>query len=175
MFDLAFQTAVVTWIKQTTGLAFAYAANQNGQNPYPTGYATYNIIGLLPHTHADHAVAAGASPGDVDYTYVAHTAVTVSVNVYHEAGAKMIVDLFNSKRTLAGRKPFYDISASLLSFSGVRDLSAVRDAQYQARYQADFVFNYRTVLVETNKTVDKLSITGTIELENVEIIGWDNP
>lgn len=174
MSDTAFKTAVVTWIKQVTGLAYAYESDQSGPNPCPTGYATFKIIAVVPHTHADHDRSAGAEVGDVATTYVTSTPVTVSLNIYHVDGANLLVDLFNSKRTFTGRKPFYDIGASLLSFSGVRTLPLFRDTKYKPRFQADFVFNYRTMLVETNKVVDKLSINGTIEDEEIGIIGWDN-
>lgn len=172
MLDNQLNTALVLWIKNGTGLTNVYRANQNG--PCLTPGATFQIIAAPVHLHADSVSVAGAVEGDIDITHIAHVPVTVSVNVYHVDGAQLITQLWNSKRTYLGRYDLNQINASVLSYSGVRDLTGLGDTSWEPRFQADFILNYRTLLVETNKVVDKLSIQGTIEDDDVEIIGWDN-
>jgi hypothetical protein len=173
MLDSQLNTAIVAWIQNGTGINTVFRANLNGPCPWPTNYATFQIIAAPAHLHADDTIEAGAEEGDITITHIVHVPVTVSVNVYHIDGMQLITQLWNSKRTYAGRYALNQINAAVLSYSGPRDLTGLRDTDWKPRFQADFVLNYRTLLVETNKTVDKLSLTGKIESDDVEIIGWD--
>lgn len=174
MFDDQLNTALVSWITNGTGISKVFRANQSGSNCWPTPYVTFQIIAAPAHPHSDEIREAGAEEGDIDITHLAHVPITVSVNVYHANGDQLVTRLWNSKRTYAGRYALNQIKAAVLSYSGFRDLTNLRDTDWKPRFQADFVINYQALLVETNKTVEKLSITGKINTDDAEIIGWDN-
>lgn len=174
MIDNQLATALVAWIKNGTDLTIVFRADQNGPSPWPTPYATFKVIAAPPHLHGDYTKSAGDEEGEITISHLIHTPVTVSVNVYHANGDGLLCDLWNSKRTIDGRYDLNQVNASVLSFSGPRNLTGLMDTAFKPRFQGDFILNYRTLLEETNNSVDLLTVDGDINSDSVTIEGWDN-
>ena len=174
MIDNQLATAVVLWIKNGTGLTTVFQADQNGPSPWPDSYATFKLIAAPVHLHSDYTKSAGPETGEITVSHVAHTPVTLSINIYDVDGDGLLCNLWNSKRTYAGRSDLNQINASVLSFSGPRNLTGLLDTEFKPRFQGDFVLNYRTLLDETNNSVDLLTVEGDLNSDSVTIEGWDN-
>lgn len=176
MIDNQLQAALVAWIANGTGLAADHVvrANQNGPDLWPDSFATFQLISTLLDNHEDYAKSEGTLVGDIDVTHVVKATLTLSVNVYALNGDQLLTNLWNSRLTYLGRQDLHTINASNIGFAGVNDLTYLSDTEYRPRFQSDFTIDYRTLLAEINKAVDKLTISGKIEDETVTVIGWDN-
>lgn len=176
MIDDVLQPAVVQWLTAGAGSPAlpVIRANQAGLELVPGGCITFQLIGADPSGHEDYTKNGTLIEGDIEISHYQKTKIMVSVNVYSADGAARLGRIWQSRFTYSGRYPLNQVRASLVDFSGVRDLTYKTDTGFQPRFQSDFTLDYRTLLVEANKQVDYLSVQGTIENESVTIIGFDN-
>lgn len=176
MIDASLQQKVILWINNGTGIAADHIvrANQNGPDFEMAPFATFQLINTSLNTHEDYLKEEGTELGDLNITHAVKATPTLSINVYAPNGDQLLSQLWNSRLTYAGRYDLRQVRASNIGFSGVRDLSYREEGTWRPRFQADFILDYRTLLVETNKTVDLLTLSGKIEDETITVTGWDN-
>lgn len=176
MIDTSLQPKVILWINNGTGIAANHIvrANQNGPDFCTTPFVTFQLINTSLNVHEDYKKVEGTELGDLNITHAVKATLTLSINVYANNGDQLLAQLWNSRLTYAGRYDLRQVKASNIGFSGVRDLSYREDGTWRPRFQADFTLDYRTLLVETNKTVDLLTLSGKIEDETITVTGWDN-
>lgn len=176
MIDTQLQPALILWISTGTGIAADHVirANQNGPDQEPDSLITFQLINTLLNNHEDYKKEADPEPGDISATHAVKATLTLSVNAYAPNGDQLLAQLWNRRLTYEGRRDLRAVKASNIGFSGVRDLTYKQDGTWRPRFQADFILDYRTLLVETNKTVDKLTLSGKIEDETLTVVAWDN-
>jgi len=169
------QTALYNWLVLVTGFGpenIFRSEQNNPDRPNGTSWATFKIIaGESPDypmweksPNPDHPLE------QVDILRVNTGSTMVSINIYSENFADILKGLYLSRAERETRILFKDIGASLIDFSGVRDLTLLSDTNWKKRGQADFTFNTFSERTETDYILDDSDLTGYVEPEDINIV-----